>query len=561
MRLSLPATLGLSLSGAWAAPATSPPLASTTPAAAVPGWVLSLNGTSSSVNSTTSVSTSTASATGTPCAGNTASGRASWCDFSIDTDYYVKVPDTGVTREYWFTVQESTLNLDGYPRYAQTINGTFPGPLITADWGDTVTVHVTNTLPNNGSTIHWHGIRQNYTNYMDGVPSLTSCPIAPGSTYTYTWRATQYGSSWYHSHVGLQAWEGVAGPIIINGPSTANYDEDKGMMFLSDWSHTTVDEQYYYAQTVGPPTMDTALINGMNVYGEDGYSNQTGSRYETSVEAGTSYRFRLVNGAIDTHFKFSIDNHTLTVMAMDFVPIAPYETDILNIAIGQRYDVIVTANKASIASDFWIRAIPQLSCSENESPKNIRGILHYSSSTSLPTTTSHYYPDDECVDEDPHNLVPYISKDVSHDLISTDQAVTVSQNSQNLFRWFLNNSTFQSDWTEPTILQVKKGANSFAAANNLITLPNADEWVYLIIHANLPVPHPIHLHGHDFFVIAQSTDIYDPATVQYNLHNPPRRDVALLPAGGHLVIAFKTDNPGAVTRLPVKTLNDLRINN
>jgi FtsP/CotA-like multicopper oxidase with cupredoxin domain len=106
------------------------------------------------------------------------------------------------------------------------------------------------------------------------------------------------------------------------------------MIFLSDWSHTTVDEQYYYAQAVGPPTMDTALINGMNVYGEDGYSNQTGSRFETSVEEGTSYRFRLVNGAIDTHFKFSIDNHTLTVMAMDFVPIVPYETDILNIAMG-----------------------------------------------------------------------------------------------------------------------------------------------------------------------------------------------------------------------------------
>ena len=27
--------------------------------------------------------------------------------------------------------------------------------------------------------------------------------------------------------------------------------------------------------------------------------------------------------------------------------------------------------------------------------------------------------------------------------------------------------------------------------------------------------------------------------------NPPRRDVALLPANGYLVIAFKSDNPGA----------------
>lgn len=27
--------------------------------------------------------------------------------------------------------------------------------------------------------------------------------------------------------------------------------------------------------------------------------------------------------------------------------------------------------------------------------------------------------------------------------------------------------------------------------------------------------------------------------------NPPRRDVALLPAGGFLIIAFKADNPGS----------------
>jgi hypothetical protein len=35
----------------------------------------------------------------------------------------------------------------------------------------------------------------------------------------------------------------------------------------------------------------------------------------------------------------------------------------------------------------------------------------------------------------------------------------------------------------------------------------------------------------------------DPTVLNYN--NPPRRDVAMMPAGGWLVIAFYTDNPGA----------------
>lgn len=41
-------------------------------------------------------------------------------------------------------------------------------------------VHVTNALQTNGTSLHFHGIRQNGTNYMDGTASVTQCPIAPG---------------------------------------------------------------------------------------------------------------------------------------------------------------------------------------------------------------------------------------------------------------------------------------------------------------------------------------------------------------------------------------------
>ena len=72
-------------------------------------------------------------------------------------------------------------------------SSTIPGPTIFADWGDTVTIHVTNNLvtSENGTSIHWHGIRQNYTNDQDGVVSITQCPTAPKDTITYTWRAMQ----------------------------------------------------------------------------------------------------------------------------------------------------------------------------------------------------------------------------------------------------------------------------------------------------------------------------------------------------------------------------------
>ena len=86
-----------------------------------------------------------------------------------------------------------------------------------------------------------------------------------------------------------------------------------------------------------------------------------------------------------------------------------------------------------------------------------------------------------------------------------------------------------------------------------------DSWVELLIQGaelrNPPPPnrlvpavaHPIHLHGHDFALLAQSETPYQPeeAAKLIQRDNPPRRDVALLPRGGYLIIAFRADNPGA----------------
>jgi len=62
----------------------------------------------------------------------------------------------------------------------------------------------------------------------------------------------------------------------------------------------------------------------------------------------------------------------------------------------------------------------------------------------------------------------------------------------------------------------------------------------------------MHLHGHDFALLAQGTNLSDLTTttttggnVDLKFDNPPRRDVVLLPTGGYVVIAFKADNPGS----------------
>lgn len=60
------------------------------------------------------------------------------------------------------------------------------------------------------------------------------------------------------------------------------------------------------------------------------------------------------------------------------------------------------------------------------------------------------------------------------------------------------------------------------------------------------LPHPIHLHGHDFYVLDQQENaVWSGDVSRLKMDNPIRRDTAMLPVKGYLVLAFESDNPGA----------------
>ncbi|RAO69778.1 uncharacterized protein BHQ10_005790 [Talaromyces amestolkiae] len=477
---------------------------------------------------------------------NSADDRSCWGDYDISTNYYDESPDTGVVREYWWEIVNTTAAPDGIERIILSVNGSVPGPTIIADWGDTVVVHVTNKLENNGTGIHFHGIRQNYTNQNDGVPSITQCPIAPGESYTYTWKATQYGSSWYHSHYYVQAWDGVAGGILINGPATGDFDEDLGVLFLSDWMHETADQEVISAELNGPPTLNGGLINGTNQYNDTTTGTVTGSRFETTFVADTRYRIRLVSGAADSHFRFSIDNHTLEVISADFVPIVPYATEYVDISMGQRYDVIVTANATT--DNYWMRATIVQACSENDSPDNVLGIVRYDSTSTVDPTSTAWSgalaADATCADEDMSNLVPYVALDAAEDPTNTTDFTVALYQSGGIGLWDMGATSFVNQWDYPSLMQIDQGNNTWGTSQNVYAYPEANEWAYMVIQTSNQQPHPMHMHGHDFFVLGQGDGTFDATTADLSYTNPPRRDVVMLPADGYVVIAFYTDNPG-----------------
>lgn len=88
-------------------------------------------------------------------------------------------------RHYKWEVKYEFRSPDCYKKLVITINGRTPGPSIVANQGDTIVVELKNSLLTENVAIHWHGIRQIGTPWMDGTEGVTQCPILPGDTFVY----------------------------------------------------------------------------------------------------------------------------------------------------------------------------------------------------------------------------------------------------------------------------------------------------------------------------------------------------------------------------------------
>lgn len=481
-----------------------------------------------------------------------------------NTNPYTNPPKTGVVRSYNFVLERGVLAPDGVQRDVILINGQFPGPTIEANWGDTIEVTVTNLIsePKEGTSLHWHGLLQQGTPWEDGVPGITQCPIAPGATFTYSYLADLYGTSWYHAHYSAQYAAGLFGAIIIHGPSNANYDVDLGPVLLTDYYH----REYYdiVEEVMGTdlskvaPYSDNNLINGKGTFDCNLLANDTtctpnAGYAKFQFTKGQKYRLRLINAGAEGLQKFSIDNHQLTVMAYDFVPIQPYTTEIVTLGVGQRADVIVEAT-GGVNDAVWMRSVIS-NCSLANQPYGYAMVYYQNANTDFkPNSTAWTDTTDACANDDLSKTVPYYqitppgtpAKEVTVD-------VNFGVNATGSLVWTMNNSTFRTCYNDPALFR----------AQELITSPNStfeypDEWnvydmgeassIRVIVNNLTPVSHPMHLHGHNMHVLAEGTGTWDGTVV--NPSNPARRDTQLLrpvdASGnpGYLVMQFDADNPG-----------------
>ena len=96
------------------------------------------------------------------------------------------------TVTYDWSIDWVTAAPDGFSRQVIGINGAWPCPPIKATVGDTVVVKVYNNLGTESTGIHFHGLNQKGTQFMDGPSGVTQCPIPPGSHFTYTFQVSEF---------------------------------------------------------------------------------------------------------------------------------------------------------------------------------------------------------------------------------------------------------------------------------------------------------------------------------------------------------------------------------
>lgn len=159
-------------------------------------------------------------------------------------------------------------------------------------------------------------------------------PLAPGKSKTYTFKLTQHGTTWYHSHLSAQYGDGLLGALVINGPTTAPYDVDLGSYTVTDWFYESAFVESITAINnlqirSAPPPGDNILVNGTNKNKDGG-----GAYDKVSIVKGKKYLLRLINTSMDAMIKVSLDGHPFQVVASDLVPITPYTTDWVLLGIG-----------------------------------------------------------------------------------------------------------------------------------------------------------------------------------------------------------------------------------
>ncbi|CAB4880818.1 unannotated protein [freshwater metagenome] len=394
---------------------------------------------------------------------------------------------------------------------------------IRANVGDVIEATFDNGLPS-ANTLHWHGIA--LRNDMDGVHGLTQAGVETGGRFTYRFTVPDAGTFWFHPHMGLELDKGLYAPLIVEDPNDpVGFDVDVTLM-LDDWldGYGRTQEQVLAGlQSGGGHSSHMGGTTGMGGMGGMGGSTASGGmgsmmtaltgdvtyplhvingrapseRDTVQAKVGQRIRMRLINAGSDTAYRVAVGGHRLTVTHADGFAVVPVEVDSLVLAMGERYDVIVTAQSGA----FPIVAVP-----EGKADPAGEAVLRTVEGAAAPMVGSR-------PSELSSRLLTYA------DLVATD-AVRLP--------------TAKADRTQQ--ISLTANASGYTHGINGKSFPDAapiivreGERLRLRIANDTMMFHPIHLHGHTFQMIGNGS---------------ARKDTVIVLPMSVVEIDVAADNPG-----------------
>ncbi|BGP59358.1 hypothetical protein NBRC10512_005153 [Rhodotorula toruloides] len=475
-----------------------------------------------------------------------------------------KEPPT--TRHYDFLLEERTGSPDGFDKPMLVVNGMYPGPTIEVNNDDRVVVNVTNAM-SNASAVHWHGLFQRGTPWFDGTNSVSQCGIPPGHSFLYNFTLDTFvGTTWWHSHYSTQYTDGLSGAFIVYNrteslPSTPSVDGELSIQ-LSDLYHrfsTDLLTQYlstngmtgagYSGTTQGnEPVPDAGTINGVGQWG-----NSTSSYTDFTLEPNSTYRLRIGNHGSFAASRFSVDNHTLTVVEADGVLVEPYEVSGLVVQVAQRYSVILRTNET--AGAYWMRHEVQQDAFTYTEPGfqgSQLGVIRYGVDNSTMPSSALISSDpgsgSSLPDLDSTALVPYVPESPPNATFSTYMTVSMQNTGNNQWLSFVNSTSWAPLQGKATLLSgygFNAVGTSQADSQLIVTVPDPSSGTQVVdvyVQNYDDGDHPFHLHGYKPWMLGQGQGRYQGQ--ELDTKNPMRRDTFILPAYSWTILRFVADNPG-----------------
>lgn len=444
--------------------------------------------------------------------------------------------------EYDFDVAWIWTSPTGLPaRQLIGVNGQWPPPTVHAGVGDNVLVRVSNLLGNQSTSIHFHGLFMNGTANMDGTSHISQCSILPGESFVYNFTVNQPGTYWYHSHEMSQYPDGLRGALIVQddgSPYKAEYDEQI-VLTLSDWYNnpvaTLLQKNYddpSAARSLHDPVPDGNLINDS-------------SESEMYVKPDTTYMVRIVNiGAFAAQYLW-FDEHNVTIIEVDGVYVEPIHTNMLHIASGQRYAVLLEMKRNGTGRYAVTSRVDKGSFSTHETwPSDLDATAWLVYDDTLAQRETHSNPQLTSVND--MLLVPLDHQPLlSNPDNSIHVVIDMKKHSDKLTHWQFDTAPFEFPDTPllHTVLSSTQNATQsdiYPPRTPTITLPH-NAVIELVIRNKHMRKHPMHLHGHTFQIINRTKTSQISPT---NPEIPPRRDTVVIEAVETMTVRFRADNPG-----------------